>query len=211
MTKEELKIVFKQRYKRENWQNIIRDIFPNITLFSEPFVIQVSGRLQDRISNFLQLGNIRLNDGKNIKIFELKVTEQVNLPRNRVEMRNQIAKYIDMMDNHGVLAIFNSDEDDYRFTFTSKDSEITETEGFVTKETDAKRYTYLLGPNEPCRTAADQLFDFSIMRNSAKIEDVIKAFSVEKLSKLFFKEYKEQYEKFVYYITGKRFVKKSGK
>ena len=211
MTKQELKKLFSQKYDRQNWQNIIRDIFPNVSLFSEPFIIPVSGSFQDRISNFLQLGNVRLNDGKSIKIFELQVTENVNLPRNKVEMRNLIAIYIDLTEIHGVLAIFDSSEEDYRFTFTSKESEISAAEGFKITEIDAKRYTYLLGPNEPCRTAADQLFDLSEIKTTAKIEDVIKAFSIEKLSKLFFKDYKEQYEKFVYYITGKRFVKKSGK
>ncbi len=212
MNKESLKIVLINRYNRNNWQDVIRDIFPNVTFFSEPFIIPVTKeRLKDRIADFVQLGNVRLNDGKNIKIFELQLTDKINLTRNRVEMRNLIAEYIDMMDNHGVLAIFNSIDEDYRFTFTSKEAEITEAEGFVTKETDAKRYTYLLGPNESCRTAVDQLSEFSNIKNSAKIEDVIKAFSVEKLSKLFFNEYKEQYEKFVCYITGKRFVKKGGK
>ena len=42
------------------------------------------------------------------------------------------------------------------------------------------------------------------------MNDIIKAFDVEALSDEFFDKYKEQYEKFVMFITGKKFVKKDG-
>src|SRR5690606_32303149 len=43
------------------------------------------------------------------------------------------------------------------------------------------------------------------------LDDFEEAFSVEKLSKEFFKNYKEAYEDFVQFLTGKRYGKKGNK
>ncbi|MEE0927221.1 MAG: Eco57I restriction-modification methylase domain-containing protein, partial [Bacteroidales bacterium] len=70
---------------------------------------------------------------------------------------------------------------------------------FVNKETAPKRYTFLLGKNEPCTTAASRLKELADKKNYASIylTDVTDAFSVERLNKEFFNGYKAQYKKFV--------------
>ncbi|MDO9578006.1 MAG: hypothetical protein Q7J16_08980, partial [Candidatus Cloacimonadales bacterium] len=128
----------------------------------------------------------------------------------RVNLNSIITKYIEQESNHGVLALFDSSSEDYRFTFTAKDSQITES-GFETKSTDAKRFTYVFGSNETCRTATARFYNLAEKKDSITINDVEDAFSVEKLNKEFFDEYKKQYEKFVCFLTGKRFLKKAGK
>ncbi|MDO9576497.1 MAG: hypothetical protein Q7J16_01295, partial [Candidatus Cloacimonadales bacterium] len=207
MTKENLKAIFTNPYNREDWQKLIHDVFPRVTFFSLPHPIPV---LNEEIKEFYHTGNIRLNDGKSLAIFELHVSNKINLKRNRVTLHSIITKYIDQESHHGVLALFDSSSDDYRFTFTAKDSQITES-GFETKITDAKRFTYVFGPKETCRTAADRFNKLAEKKDSITIKDVEDAFSVEKLNKEFFNKYKEQYEKFVCRLTGKRFVKKAGK
>ncbi len=64
-----------------------------------------------------------------------------------------------------------------------------------------------MGGNETCRTPADRLFDLVEASENVSLNDVMKAFSVEKVSKRFFKEYKHQYDKFVSYLTGKVWTK----
>ena len=205
MTRENLKTVFQKPYDREEWQNLIQKVFSGVTFFSTPYQIPVPN---EEIKEFFHTGNIRLQDGKSLAIFELHVSEKVKLKQNRVALHSKITKYIDLETHHGVLAIFDSNSDDYRFTFTAKDSQITES-GFETKATDAKRYTYVFGPNETCRTAVDRFYKLAEKKESIGLDDVEEAFSVEKLNKEFFTKYKEQYEKFVCFITGKRFVKKT--
>src|SRR5690606_8966982 len=58
----------------------------------------------------------------------------------------------------------------------------------------AKRYTYLLGKSERCRTAAERLEELS-KESVINLESLTKAFSVEKLSKDFFNEYQLHYER----------------
>ena len=77
----------------------------------------------------------------------------------------------------------------------------------VKEETNPKRYTYELGPNESCKTAAGQLIKVLEKGSENTLEHVLKSFSVQKVSKAFFKEYKEQYDKFVGHLTGKIWTK----
>jgi len=110
------------------------------------------------------------------------------------------------------LVIYEQGKEDYRFTFTAKSTEFDEEEGdFKNIETDAKRFTYILGKNESCKTAANRFWELSSNKDKATIKEVEQAFSVERLNKEFFDKYKAFYEDFVQHITGKRFEKEKGK
>ena len=208
MDKIQLKQKLTEHYNPENWKEILQYIFPNVSLFQIPQDIPVAN---DKVKSFRQLGNVRLNDGKTLAIFDVQLDDDTNISRNRVELRNLTAKYIDQTTTHGVLAVFSSDSDDYRFTFTAKETEFDENMELVTRQTEPKRYTYVLGPNESCKTPTDRFFKLHEQKDTVALENVVEAFSVEKLNKEFFNKYKEQYEDFVQFITGKRFKKVSGK
>ena len=209
MEQEELRGLLNKKYKRENWEKIINGVFPNVSILQAPQEIPHDN---DKITSFKNLGEIRLQDGKFLKLFEIHVAENVKIRYNKVELRNLVAKLIDQENMHGVLAIYEQGEEDYRFTFTAKTTEFNMEEGdFETQETDHKRYTYLLGENETCRTASERLYQLADKKDKMTINDVQDAFSVEKLSKQFFDEYKERYLDFVQYITGKRQIKRDNK
>ena len=208
MDKLQLKQKLAQNYNPENWKEILHYIFPNVSLFQIPQDIPVAN---EKVKSFRQLGNVRLNDGKTLAIFDVQLDDDTNISRNRVELRNLTAKYIDQTTTHGVLAVFSSDSSDYRFTFTAKETEFDENMELVTKQTEPKRYTYVLGPNESCKTPADRFYKLHEQKDTVALENVVEAFSVEKLNKEFFNKYKELYEDFVQFITGKRFKKVGGK
>lgn len=164
MNKDELKIqeerkiqdLLSQPYSTENWLKIAQDVFPGVTPIEYPMQ---ETHASDKVKSFRQIGNVRLNDGKNLAMFEVKIAPNVNIPRNKVELRNLLSKFIDQEKNHGVLVIYEQGKEDYRFTFTSKSSDLDEvTSAEIKKETDPKRFTYLLGKNQKCRTAAKRLY-----------------------------------------------------
>ncbi len=200
MNKRELQKKLNQPYSQDNWKEVVDFIFPNVSLFSSPELIYLDN---EKVEGFYQIGYVRLNDGKTLALFELKLKENVNIIRNRVELNTIVSQYIDQEKFHGVLSIFEQGKDDYRFTFSARASEFDEDEGdFKTKKTDTKRFTYVLGKNESCRTAAERFFKLSEQKEDADIKAIEHAFSVETLSKNFFKEYKQQYELFVDYLTN---------
>lgn len=209
MDKRELQRLLSQPYKQENWKEIIDFVFPNVTIFSSPQSISIS---DERIKQFKHFGNVRLSDGKNLALFEAVLSENVNIQRNRVALNEIISKKIDQDQIHGVLSVFEQGGEDYRFTFSAKSSEFDEEESdFVQKKTDTKRYTYVLGKNESCKTPADRFYNLSENKSDVVIQDIQHAFSVEKLSKEFFEKYKKHYEKFVLYLTGDIWKKKGNK
>lgn len=206
MDKRELQELLSQSYKQENWKKIVSFVFPNVSILSTPKEFPISN---DKIKTFRQLGNVRLNDGKNLALFELLLSDTVNIQRNRVELNNEISKYIDQEQIHGVLSVFEQGTDDYRFTFSARSTEFDEHESdFVQKKTDTKRYTYVLGKNESCKTPAERFFKLSEKKSDVDINAIQNAFSVEQLSKEFFEKYKKQFDKFWRFIASNDEYKK---
>lgn len=200
MERRELQKLLSQPYKQENWKEIVQFVFPNVSILASPKIFPIKN---DKIVKFCQIGNVRLNDGKNLALFELLLADSVNLQRNRVELNNEISKYIDQEQIHGVLSVFEQGGDDYRFTFSARSTEFDEEESdFVQRKTDTKRFTYVLGKNESCKTPADRFFKLSEDKATADINAIQHAFSVEQLSKEFFSKYKKQFDKFWTYIAN---------
>ncbi|NLE00121.1 MAG: N-6 DNA methylase, partial [Fibrobacter sp.] len=204
MTRDELKSILTKPYNRTDWQKIARNVFPNASFLEQPCQIPCDDK---HVEQFLQVGNVRLNDGKNLAIFEIQVSSKTDIQKNRVTLRELIAKYIDQQTNHGVLVIFNSEKGNYRYTFAARESEINEEGALVEHETAPKRFTYVLGPGEPCKTATDRFFELSQKKETATLPDVIDAFSVERLTKEFFQKYKEHYQKMVQYLLTSQYRK----
>ena len=201
MEKKDLQKLLSQPYKQDNWKQIVQFVFPNVSILSSPKEFPINN---EKIKKFRQIGSVRLNDGKNLALFELLLADTVNIQRNRVELNNEISKYIDQEQIHGVLSVFEQGTDDYRFTFSARSTEFDEEESdFVQKKTDTKRYTYVLGKNESCKTPADRFYKLSENKSEVDINAIQNAFSVEQLSKEFFDKYKKQFEKFWKYIASK--------
>ncbi|MFN5738582.1 MAG: hypothetical protein ACK47H_08370, partial [Akkermansiaceae bacterium] len=119
-----------------------------------------------------------------IALVEVETSDQVKLARNRVALRNYVANYIDQAGASAVLAVFHQTKsDDWRLTYAAKQTTLDEdTFEITTIETAPRRYTFLLGKNEPCRTPASRLAEIIGKGSDLTLSDVEKAFSVEKLS-----------------------------
>ncbi len=198
MNRNELKGLLQQPYDRQTWQGILRNMFRNVAILSSPHAIPCDHK---DVESFEEIGSIRLDDGKHLSVFEIKVGEGINLFRNRVELRNLVTRHIDQQTRHGVLVIFDGKTDEYRFTFAARETEFDVQGNFVTRVTATKRYTYLLGPTETCTTPALR-FNQLAESDEAKLSDVIEAFSVERLNKEFFDTYKRHYQNFVGHLLS---------
>ena len=188
MEKIEIKKILNQKYNRENWKNLSKIIFDNVEFFKEPIKLKNEN---DKILDFLQIGNLILEDKKKIALFEVKLKKNLNIYKNKVELRNLVINYIDQVTNHGVLVIYDNQGENYRLTFSTKYSELGKDGSLLKVESEPKRYTYLLGETESCSTAAERFSFLHDKKSSLKIEDLLEAFSVEKVSSEFFDSYKK--------------------
>lgn len=140
-----------------------------------------------------------------LQIFDITVSDRVMMERNRVNIQKLVRAV--MADYSCAFMLFHYGDDsrwDWRFTFCRKS-------GNKEESTDSKRFTFLLGPGQSCRTAAENFCNLYEKRESLKFENIERAFNVEALSNEFFDKYKEKYDKFVEFITGKRYLKKGNK
>ena len=190
-----LKNILSAKFDFDIWKDLLEKIFPKVEVFTS-----VAKIADSHVKDGGHVGNIRLDDGRSLAIFRFEVTDNVKISRNRKSLRDIAAKYVDQGLIHGALVFYYSQgQDDYRLTFIAKQTYFNESGELVKKETAPKRYTFLLGKNEPCTTAASRLKELADKRTygSIYLTDVTDAFSVERLNKEFFNGYKAQYKKFV--------------
>jgi hypothetical protein len=192
MTRDQFQAFLRQEYNQQRWLQLLRDILPGTDVFASPQAVPSSG---SNAPHAVQLARVRLGDRKQLAVLEIKVGDRIDLLRNRVGLRNLVARFIDQAEYHGVLAVFLSSHSDFRFTFAARMAQFDEEGNLVNRETAPRRYTYVLGPNESCRTAAERFLHLSAKGLSASMEDVIEAFSVEKLNKEFFADFSAAFER----------------
>lgn len=200
--------IIESRYNRQSWQELLYDIFrQKVQFWQQPQLVPVDESMAKRA---LFTGKITLPDGHIIAIYEVELSDSVIIERNRAGIRNLLCTNWRGMGCSGAFMFcFRQNEAVLRFSYVSEAFTFTEDGGIKKESTDTKRFTYLLGEGHRSRTAIQQ-FE-KLKASGLTLKDVTKAFSVEALSKMFFDEYKKQYEDIIEFITGKRMVKVANK
>ena len=185
------KEVIESRYNREAWQQLLHDIFRSkVSFWKSPSQVHVTSHMAKQALN---LGKISLADGESIAIYEVELTEKVEIERNRRGIRNMLTSDWRNMGYAGAFMFcYRKDESILRFSYVSETWGFNNEGEYEKISTDTKRYTYLLGEGRGCRTAIEQ---FGILKNSTQtLSDITAAFSVEALTKQFYKDLFEWYQ-----------------
>lgn len=139
-------------------------------------------------------GKIQLDDATEIICYEVLLQPKVRIEQSKVAIQQYVRKLL----TAGQAALINfvapANKNVWRLTLVAKDSVLTD-KGVKEKTTNAKRYTFLLGPSETCKTAAER-FEVLSTEKEINFQSLINAFSVEKLNTAFFKEYTLHYQNF---------------
>lgn len=202
------KEVIESRYNRQNWQLLLHDIFGNkIKFWNTPSVVLTSSQFAKQA---LWLGTITLSDEQTISVYEVELSDSVDIERNRRGIRDMLLTDWRNNGNAGAFMFcYRKNESVLRFSYVSEAWTFAEDGSYQKESTDAKRFTYLLGEGHRSRTAIQQ---FEKLRDSSlTLKDLTKAFSVDAVSDMFFKGYKQQYEDIIFFVTGKRMVKVANK
>ena len=203
MNKESLKEYLSSRY--QGWSSFLNNvIFPIFGEddFEDGFETELLESQPERrqlaeatgIRSIKQVGMMYVGV-EPLQIFDVTVSDRVMMEHNRVNIQRLIRAVMDQFSCAFMLFHYEDDTRwDWRFTYCRKS-------GNKEESTDSKRYTFLLGPGQSCRTATDNFIALYDKRNSLEIKDIENAFNVEALSKEFFGKYKAQYEAFVNYMV----------
>ncbi len=189
MTAAQIQSSLRLPFKRERWIDLLAALFPQASGFINPAPIPIA---HGEVKSAIQLATIPLADGRNVAVIEVEVQGRVDIQRNRVGLRNLVARLIDQDKAHAVIGLFRGDgsaDADYRLSFVAKSSEFSADGELSRVETEKRRYTYILGRGQPCRTPAERLDGLGKRGRDATLDDLLKAFKVEPLFKEFFKDY----------------------
>ncbi|MDD4082943.1 MAG: Eco57I restriction-modification methylase domain-containing protein [Sphaerochaetaceae bacterium] len=196
MNKKDIPIVlsntFDQPFNLENYIQFIRELLKDKVII-ENKQFNVSKEFSDQIKNFIKVGEYKT--GRNN--IEILVAETNSLDRARTAQRNFVAKWLNnsmFPKDAALVAFYDPKREDWRFSFVKMEYKFDE-KGKPTQDiTPAKRYSFLVGKNEPNHTCKRIFLDL-ITDNEKQLtlEDIENSFSVDNVTKEFFEEYKNRF------------------
>lgn len=209
MTYDKIHDLFKKGYDQKSWKQFLGETFAKARLLARPE--DLIGIESNVAKKALKLGHLLLDENgieRQIAVYEVTLGKGIVLERNRVGLRNLLRKHWKDIDA-AFIVYHNPDNNKWRFTYVSELTGYDADGEFVKIKTEPKRYTYVLGEGESTRTAAERFALIAKKGSNATLEDVKDAFSVEKLSKEFFSEYKKHYDVICSFMLKKPGIKQT--
>lgn len=178
--------LFQRPYERALWLGKLHGCFPNAPLFIQPQTINI-----EEADHIFHLGNVKTSDGKSLGLYEIKVGENTRLARNRVQLRQMVAKQCVTGSLDGALAVYWDEQGKWRLSFISIQYRLNDKGELLKEETASKRYTYLIGEGVQTRTVQTR---FNRLPKSPTLEDLTAAFAVEPLNREFYNKLYKWYD-----------------
>jgi hypothetical protein len=205
MNRNELQSMFRAKFSEESYHSLIKSLFPSgdfFTVIPDESKDLSAGKVEFA-KRVLQLGNCKLSDDSNIRFYQIELKEGKEVARNRVGLRNLLVSRLTPGVTDGIFAsYYNPSSKDWRISFLSKSLTWDNESKQVKSETNPRRYTFVVGETETVTTAVERFERLFKHAGEIKLEHILEAFSVEKISDEFFTTYRHQFELFTDYITG---------
>ena len=160
---------------------------------------------KQHITQYKRVGKYVDPEGNSLDVLVVYLRRESALERARTKQRNFIGWYLnggrgDILRDAALAAFVAPEEEDWRFSYIRMEykQEITDSGRVKVREelTPAKRYSFLVGENEPNHTAQQQIVPIlEDDRHNPTIEELEQAFSVEAVTKRFYTDYRELFEK----------------
>jgi type I restriction-modification system DNA methylase subunit len=203
-------------FKRE----ILNSVFTSgkAKLFREENYIDESNKLtaseKKAILKVVHYGNLELDDYNILKLYEITLQPSVRIEQSKVGIQQYVRKML--IAGEGVLVNFINPDNlkTWRLTLVASDTVFTG-KGISVKKLNPKRYTFIVGQSEKCKTISDRFAELEKasriilypLENEKNAISLVNTFSVETLSKAFFDEYTLHYSKFVESIEKSNYRK----
>ncbi|MDI6784639.1 MAG: class I SAM-dependent DNA methyltransferase, partial [bacterium] len=149
------------------------------------------------IKKYERIGKYTDTSGNKLDILIVNLIRETSLERARTMQRNFVAHYLKNRDGKdAALVAFHTDElEDWRFSLVKMEYRLAQTEKGDTKGekefNPARRYSFLVGKNEPNHTAQQQLVPLLIEdHHNPTLTQLESAFNIESVTKEFFTKYR---------------------
>ncbi|MEA5256369.1 TaqI-like C-terminal specificity domain-containing protein [Arcicella aquatica] len=203
MNKQELQTILSSPFDILSWIDILVEVFGVRNLFAKE--ITVSLPENDLAIHASEIGNFKTIDKKTVGLFVVYLKQNVKIESNKVGVKKILESIYKYNVDAALVVFVDYTQQKWRFSFISDinvlNEDTLEIERKTTEEKKSrKRYTYVLGKNEPTRTATERFWFLN--EKPISLNDLYEAFNVDKLNKEFFKGYKDNYERFWLFIKN---------
>ncbi|MBE5035275.1 Eco57I restriction-modification methylase domain-containing protein [Gallibacter intestinalis] len=187
-------------YENKAYVELIKILFPKMESVNADKFSKTYSSFSSHIEGSSHVGNIKTKDDKKILVLSVQLKKE-RYVENARSVQRSFAKHL--IDNGSadaaIIAFYTPNESKWRLSFVRLDYEIKIENGRLKtqeKITPAKRYSYLVGENEPCHTAISRISGFITaehFENGFELDELEEVFSVERVTKEFFNLYCEKY------------------
>jgi hypothetical protein len=200
---------FENKFNKESFIRFIANLFKEYDRSKalEPRIgIQgITEKYLDFVSLWERIGRYKDSEGNIIDILIVKLKKEISLLRARSAQRNFVADYLrgklgtTSLKDAALVAFISPDEEDWRFSLVKMDYkfEKTDTERVEIKEefTPAKRWSFLVGPNEKSHTAQSRFTPLLEKKEPLLLRELEEAFNIEVVTEEFFRKYRDLFIK----------------
>lgn len=202
---EKIEKVLTSEYSVQNYVEFVQEVFDSVKLVAPDRFRQEFSNFSSHIAGRSHVGNYTDPDGKKLIIFSVQLLNKTYVETSRSTQRSYAKKLIESAGADGALIAFHTEGDPkWRISFVRLDYEIKFENGKLkTAEnmTPAKRYSYLVGKDEPCHTAIDRFRKFITDQNfNPTLDELEEAFSVEAVTNEFFNLYCEKFKQLLIHL-----------
>ena len=189
-----LEETFKNPFNIDSFRRFTREFFNEPEMLRESRRIGIPREYTDHINAYYTLAKYEDSEANGIIVLAVELKRYTSIDRARSMQRNFVSKILDDENlEAAIVAFYTEEEPSWRLSFVRLDYTFTE-KGLDIDLTPARRYSYLVGKNEPNHTARTQLLPiFQDDKHNPSLDEIEDAFSVEKVTRDFFAEYKEKY------------------
>jgi len=200
---------FENKFDKEKFIRFIANLFKKYdrskALDPRIGVQGITEKYLDFISSWERIGRYEDSEGNIIDILIVKLKKEISLLRARSAQRNFVADYLrgklgtTSLKDAALVAFVSPNEEDWRFSLVKMDYkfEETETRRVKIKEefTPAKRWSFLVGPNEKSHTAQSRFIPLLEKKEPPLLLELEEAFNIEVVTEEFFRKYRDLFIK----------------
>ena len=159
---------------------------------------------RDKVSSFERIAQFTDVDGNKIDILIVNLKRDSTIERGRTSLRNFAADYLQSdrgLGKAAVLAAYvSASKRDWRFSYITLEKSLVKQENGRFKETittltPARRFSFLVGEEEKTHTAQRQFFNLLQSQSAPTLRQIEEAFSIEKVTDEFYKDYEKLYRR----------------
>lgn len=190
--------ILKSEYSDKNYLAFILEIFDSLKIIAPDKFNKELSNFSSHIEGYSHLGDYITPEKKKVAVFSVCLKTASYVENSRSTQRSYAKKLIEAGNCDAALIAYYSEGDvKWRISFVRLEFEMKFDNGkFKTTEnlTPAKRYSFLVGKDEPCHTAISRFHKFIVDKNfNPSLDEIEEAFSVEKVTNEFFNLYCEKY------------------